>query len=204
MAYFLYRFFVGFYWKIFISFIKMYFSFVIHIFTLTLVHTLFYKIKCIKNLKIFQFGLNIRPYCYEFLEKLAKLYEIFVFTASSPNYANAIVNFIDPQKILINGILTRENCLQTKNGFFIKDLRVINNRNLKNMIIVDNLSHSFGFQIENGVPILEFHNDRKDKELKFLQNYLIEAWECEDMREFNRKKLRLQELADMKIEDLNI
>lgn len=72
------------------------------------------------------------------------------------------------------------------------------------MIIVDNLSHSFGFQIENGVPILEFHNDRKDKELKFLQNYLMEAWECEDMREFNRKKLRLYELADMKIEDLNI
>lgn len=138
------------------------------------------------------------------MEKLSKFYEIFVFTASSPNYANSIVNFLDPNKILINGVLTRENCLQTKNGFFIKDLRVINNRELKNMIIVDNLSHSFGFQIENGIPILEFHNDKKDRELKFLLGYLMEAFPYDDLREFNKAKLRLQELSQMKIEELNI
>lgn len=149
-------------------------------------------------------GLNIRPYCIEFLEKLAKYYEIFIFTASSPNYANSIINFLDPSKILINGILTRENCLQTKNGFFIKDLRVINNRELKNMVIVDNLSHSFGFQIDNGIPILEFHNDKKDRELRYLADYLMEAFAYEDLREFNKAKLRLQELSQMKIEELNI
>jgi len=114
------------------------------------------------------------------------------------------VNFLDPAKVLINGVLTRENCLQTKNGFFIKDLRVINNRELKNMIIVDNLSHSFGFQIDNGIPILEFHNDKKDKELRHLLDYLMECVETDDMREFNKKKIRLQELSQMKIEELNI
>jgi len=52
---------------------------------------------------------------------------------------------LDPFEKLILGILTRENCMETKNGFYIKDLRIIKNRELKNMIIVDNLSHSFGF-----------------------------------------------------------
>ena len=52
--------------------------------------------------------------------------------------------------------------METKNGFFIKDLRIIKNRELKNMILVDNLSHSFGFQLDNGIPILEWHNDPKD------------------------------------------
>lgn len=94
--------------------------------------------------------------------------------------------------------------MQTKNGFFIKDLRVINNRDLKNMIIVDNLSHSFGFQIDNGIPILEFHNDRKDKELKHLMNYLLEAFNYDDVREFNKKRLKLQEFSAMRIEDLNL
>lgn len=94
--------------------------------------------------------------------------------------------------------------MQTKNGFFIKDLRVINNRDLKNMIIVDNLSHSFGFQIDNGIPILEFHNDRKDKELKYLMNYLLEAFNYDDVREFNKKQLKLQEFSGMRIEDLNL
>lgn len=94
--------------------------------------------------------------------------------------------------------------METKIGFFIKDLRIIKNRELKDIILVDNLAHSFGFQIDNGVPILEFHNNKKDAELKFLADYLIEAADFNDVREFNRKKMRLNELADMKAEDLEI
>lgn len=53
------------------------------------------------------------------------------------------------------------------------------------MVIVDNLAHSFGFQIENGIPILEWHNDVNDVELKYLATYLMEAAEQEDLRAFN-------------------
>ena len=93
--------------------------------------------------------------------------------------------------------------METKNGFFVKDLRIIKNRELKNMIIVDNLAHSFGFQIENGIPILEWHNNKKkDSELKYLMDYLLEILYADDVREFNKKRLRLTELAFMKLEDL--
>ncbi len=94
--------------------------------------------------------------------------------------------------------------METKIGFFIKDLRVVQNRALKDMIIVDNLAHSFGFQIDNGIPILEFHDDKNDKELKNLCSYLIEASSYDDLREFNRKKLMLNEFAEMKLEDIKI
>ena len=120
---------------------------------------------------------------------LCQYYEIFIFTASSPVYANSIINYLDPNQKYINGILSRVNCMETKNGFFIKDLRIIKNRELKNIIIVDNLVHSFGFQIDNGIPIVEWHNDKKDTELKYLTDYLIEAAFVDDIREFNRKKL---------------
>jgi len=39
-------------------------------------------------------------------------------------------------------------------GFYIKDLRIIKNRPLKDIIMVDNLVHSVGLQIDNGIPIL--------------------------------------------------
>ena len=94
--------------------------------------------------------------------------------------------------------------METKNGFFIKDLRIIKNRDLKNLIIVDNLSHSFGFQIENGVPILEWHNDVKDMELKYLADYLIEAVEADDVRVFNQERLKLRDMASYKADDLGI
>jgi len=59
------------------------------------------------------------------------LWDIYIFTASSPAYATAIVNFLDPEAKYIIGILNRANCMETKNGFFIKDLRILKNKSLK-------------------------------------------------------------------------
>jgi len=50
----------------------------------------------------------------------------------------------------------------------IKDLRVIKNRELKNMIIVDNCISMFVNQMKNGIPILPFEGEMGDTELKLL------------------------------------
>jgi len=146
--------------------------------------------------------IKIRPFVKEFLKKMKEHYEILVFTASCSVYAETVVKEIDPDKKYISYILDRNFCLETKNGFFIKDLRIIKNRELKNMVIVDNLVHSFGFQIDNGVPILEWTGNKNDQELKYLANYLIEAKKYEDIREYNKEKLKLFELSQSKIEDV--
>jgi CTD small phosphatase-like protein 2 len=56
----------------------------------------------------------------------------------------------------------------TKSGFLIKDLRLLKNRDLKDIVFIDNLVHSFGLQLENGIPILEFTGDKNDEELKYI------------------------------------
>ena len=117
-------------------------------------------------------------------------------------YAQTIVNHIDRDKQFISTILSRENCMETRNGFYIKDLRIIKGRDLKDIILVDNLVHSFGFQLENGVPILEFTDNRKDEELKHLTNYLLEAHKSDDVRQFNKEKLRIRDIANQKLDDL--
>ena len=126
-----------------------------------------------------------------------------MFTASSFAYATAVLKFLDPYTQFISGLLSRSNCMQTKNGFFIKDLRIIKNRDLKDIIIVDNLAHSFGFQINNGVPILEWHSGA-DSELYFLKNYLVAAATLDDVRQFNIENLRLGDLASKEPEELGI
>ena len=85
-----------------------------------------------------------------------EIYTIYVFTASTADYAEPIVQFLNQKCKTIHGVLNRKNCMETHNGFFIKDLRIIKNRTLKDLIIVDNLVHSFGLQIQNGIPILEY------------------------------------------------
>jgi CTD small phosphatase-like protein 2 len=46
--------------------------------------------------------------------------------------------------------------METRNGLFIKDIRIFRGLDLKDIVIVDNLSHSFGLQMFNGIPILEW------------------------------------------------
>ncbi|CAD8149738.1 unnamed protein product [Paramecium pentaurelia] len=147
----------------------------------------------------FDLCFNVRPFCKEFLKEMSNYYNIYLFTASSELYANAIVNHLDPKRQYINDILCRNNCFETKNGFFIKDLRIITNRPLKDIVIVDNLPHSFGLQLENGIPILEYLYDSKDEELKYLQNYLIQLSKEEDVRPFNKENLKLFDLVDYKL-----
>ena len=90
---------------------------------------------------------NIRPYCLEFLERMNEHFVIYVFTASTPSYATPIIEHLNKKNKTIQGILSRPHCMETKNGFYIKDLRIIKNRNLKDIVMVDNLVHSFGLQI---------------------------------------------------------
>jgi len=91
--------------------------------------------------------------------------------------------------------------METKNGFFIKDLRIVKDKPLESTVLVDNLSHSFGFQIENGIPILEWYSDKSDKELKYLARYLIEAAKADDVRKFNRARLQLYKLIEFKLQN---
>jgi CTD small phosphatase-like protein 2 len=94
---------------------------------------------------IVQAGLIIRPFAKEILKELSKHYEVVIFTASHACYANIVLNLLDPEHKYISYRLFREHCIKTKEGIFIKDLRVISNRKLKDMVIIDNAFYSYGF-----------------------------------------------------------
>jgi CTD small phosphatase-like protein 2 len=65
----------------------------------------------------------------------------------------------------------------------VKDLRILNNRNLKDLVIVDNSVYSFAFQIDNGIPIIPFYEDKEDEEMLHLIYYLNCLVDVEDVRE---------------------
>lgn len=89
-------------------------------------------------------GFNIRPYTKECLEQVNKDFEVVVFTASHKWYADVILDYIDPEGIYIQHRLYRDHCIKTTDNVYIKDLRVFEGRDLKDLIIVDNAVYSFG------------------------------------------------------------
>nr|XP_060166137.1 RNA polymerase II subunit A C-terminal domain phosphatase isoform X2 [Globicephala melas] len=87
----------------------------------TLIHTTEQHCPQMSNKGIFHFQLGrgepmlhtrLRPHCKGFLEKIAKLYELHVFTFGSRLYAHTIAGFLDPEKKLFSHrILSRDECI---------------------------------------------------------------------------------------------
>jgi CTD small phosphatase-like protein 2 len=87
-------------------------------------------------------------------------------------YADTILNYIDPNREIFAKRLYRQHCVETEYGL-IKDLRIIKNRSLSDMLIVDNNALSFAMNVLNGVPILPFFDNSHDEELRHLTYYLV-------------------------------
>lgn len=118
----------------------------------------------------------LRPGLFEFLKAVSEIFEIFIFTASKKEYADAVLDFLDPERKMIKHRLYRDSCIPINNRVYIKDLSIFVNRKPENLILVDNSFYSFCNQPKNGVLINSFYNDKQDRELinllNYLQNYL--------------------------------
>ena len=106
----------------------------------TLIHSSFTEVESDILLKIkvntqkFNVYVLKRPGVDEFLQKCYKAFEVVVFTASLSNYADPLLDILDPNR-QISFRLFRESCSYS-NGSYIKDLTKLG-RDLKNVIIVD-------------------------------------------------------------------
>jgi len=93
--------------------------------------------------------------------------------------------------------------MTTTENVYIKDLRILKNRDLSQVIIIDNAVYSFGYQLSNGIPIIPFYDSHttnvNDEELVHLVYYFNCIVESEDVRVQNRRAFQLEELMTMDI-----
>lgn len=114
---------------------------------------------------------RVRPYLSYFMEKVSPLYEIVVFTASIPIYADTILDTLDPDNKYFSKRLYRNHATQVGETF-VKDLTKIR-KDLSKIVIVDNMNESFNLQSENGILIAPFDGvDETDVVLKELGDIL--------------------------------
>jgi CTD small phosphatase-like protein 2 len=90
---------------------------------------------------------KMRPHCMEFLKKAAEKFEVVVYTASRREYADQIINLIDPKRMYIKYRLFREACVPILDTF-VKELSNIG-RDLSKTILVDNSPQVFSYQVSH-------------------------------------------------------
>lgn len=132
-----------------------------------------------------------RPYLKDFLERVSSLFEIIIFTASQGIYAERLLNVLDPKRRLFRHRIYRESCVFVE-GNYLKDLSVLG-RDLAHVAIIDNSPQAFGYQIDNGIPIESWFDDRMDQELLSLLPFLESLIGVVDVRPLIAQKFNLRE-----------
>ena len=141
-------------------------------------------------------SIKMRPYLDMTLDYLAKFYEICVFTAGTQDYADAALDFIDPDRLIIKHRLYRQHCVNPIPGVYVKDLRIITDRDLKDIVLVDNSIISFAYQMDNGIPIKAYMRQDGDEELLYMVTFLEELFGESDLRNHLRKNFCLKKLQE--------
>ena len=140
---------------------------------------------------IYNIYVLIRPGAIEFIRKVAKLYELVVFTASISKYALPLLDILD----IDNNIkykLTREHCTFL-NGIYIKELKKLN-RNLNDLIILDNSPLAYSFDNDNGLPIKAWYEDKNDNELEKVYPLIEFLSNVKDVRKFIKQFVKNNEI----------
>ena len=105
----------------------------------------------------------IRPHCFEFLEDMSHIFDIAIFTAAMKDYADSILDILDPEKKWIKYRLYRHHT-SISGMCFVKDLSKIG-RDLKRVIIIDNIADNFKLQPNNGLGIKTWNEEMRDTQL---------------------------------------
>ncbi|XP_044461860.1 CTD small phosphatase-like protein 3 isoform X2 [Mangifera indica] len=132
-----------------------------------------------------------RPFLQTFLERVAEMFEVVVFTASQSIYAEQLLDMLDPEKKYISQRLFRESCIFSDDSY-TKDLTVFG-VDLSKIAIIDNSPQVFRLQVNNGIPIESWFDDPSDSALISLIPFLETLANVDDVRPIIAKKFGMKE-----------
>ena len=130
-------------------------------------------------------GINFRKNLKNFLKKVSKYFNLILFTAAYQEYADVIIDYIDPENIFFKKRFYRESCINLNDNINIKDLNIFNDIDLKHSVILDNNIYSFCNNLKNGILINSFFEGEDDDLMNiyyYLDNYIKNS---QDVRKVN-------------------
>ncbi|KAL2920375.1 Nuclear envelope morphology protein 1 [Polyrhizophydium stewartii] len=141
-----------------------------------------------------------RPHVDLFLRKAAEWFKIVIFTASMPEYADPVIDWLDGNRTIVSKRYFRQSCT-ARNGTFVKNLEIVES-DLSQVCLIDNAPFSYGrrraaaemvemaetvgltggVQADNGIPIDTWIDDPHDEALLDLLPFLDALRFAEDVR----------------------
>ena len=147
------------------------------------------------------FNIVVRKGARKFVHELGKHSEIILYSSGTAIYVQEIINSVKEFKLNIKYLLSREDCHIVKELVaYLKSAKIIENRDPKNIIVVDDSFWAYPEDLDNVIPVRPFVVDKyhADAELEELLLYIPFLLKQADVRPFLRKKYGLQRQFDQK------
>ena len=130
----------------------------------------FQKNNNIYNMNNFINALNsrliLRPGLFEFLRNMKHFYELILFSSGTNDYVDPIVKLIEKNESFFEFVLYRQHVSFDEKGDYYKNLNLLN-RDIKNILIIDDMEKNFKFHKANGICIKPFNGDY-EKDINIL------------------------------------
>ena len=124
-------------------------------------------------------NLIYRPGLIDFLRSMKQIYELIIFSSGSIDYVKGVVNHIEKEEKFFDYVLYRKYMSFDESGHSFKNLNCLN-RNLKNIIIVDDMAKNFKLHKRNGICIKPFKGDViSDKNTLFILGQILQKIRCD-------------------------
>jgi len=122
----------------------------------------------------------LRPYLKEFLAEVSQKFKIYIYTASTPEYAEACIKNLELSSFL-SGIFSRNECKKTSENSFEKDIFSFGFDESK-LIFIDDWKSQTTHAPKNSINIKFFNGRSSDSELLKLKDFLRDLSEESDVR----------------------
>jgi len=158
-----------------------------------------YKLKKKENIN--KKRIIFRPGLREFLKEMKKIFELIIFSSGTVDYVNPIVEIIESDEKFFDFVLYRNHITLDEDGNNVKNLDLIG-RNIKKIIIIDDIPRYFKLQKDNGINIKPFlGNISSDKSTLKTLGYILKKVRA-DAEETNDIRISLKKFKHMLYPDV--
>lgn len=141
----------------------------------------------------------LRPGVHRFLYKLSEICEIVLWTAAEQEYADEILNCLDPHGELIPmcNRLYRNHTVEGRNKERLKDLRLLG-RDMKRTMLIDNSLVAVQAAPNNTLLVEDFFGDPNDEQLESIWDFVSACDDLSDIRPALKMSLKASGVLEEK------
>lgn len=164
----------------------------------TLIFSSLEKLSIKEDFSLGDYFVYKRPDLDTFLKYVQNSFQLAVWTSSTSDYADGIIEQLFPDQSFLKFVWARERCvskidIETGEQYWVRDLKKVKKLgfDLSKILVIDDSVEKLERNYGNHIPVIPFLGDPKDDELPKLANFLEKIKIIDSVRSIEKRNWRI-------------